>query len=281
MKHKTPFSHPVGRLLVSILVFGSIAGCSQHDASDDKPDPKLVDAVIEQLQDSGKLDTAVKNSIRHLLEERRQADAKAAKTHKQRLIEKAREMPAPDIHDEHVFGNPDAMVSMIEYADFECPFCKRFHGTPQQVQKQFGDKVNLIYRSMPLSSHGEAATLEARAGECVARLGGNDAFWKYSNDLFEYTDTNGRGLRKGQTIYSLAADQGIEKNKLKDCLTDPAIQARIDANLESARKLGITGTPTTIVRNNKSGAVEIVSGAAQAKQLEDAINKVRQEAAAP
>lgn len=274
MKYKYPLRHPVGHLLVGLFALASLVGCGQSDKPADKASPQLVDAVIQQLQDSGKLDTAVKDSIRHLLEERQQADAKAAESRRAQMNAKLSKMPAPDPGKEHLLGNPSAAVSLIEYADFECPFCKRFHEVPQQVQQQFGDQVNLIYRSMPLSSHGEAAFLEARAGECAARIGGNDVFWKYSNDLFHYSQSNGKGLGDGQSVHTLAAKYKLDSNTFQACLDNPATGKILDHNLQTARDLDITGTPTTLVRNNKTGAVEVVNGAGSAAQLAAAIEKV-------
>ena len=274
MKHKYPLRHPVGHLLVGLFALASLVGCGQSDKPADKASPQLVDAVIQQLQDSGKLDTAVKDSIRHLLEERQQADAKAAESRRAQMNAKLSKMPAPNFGKEHLLGSPNAPVSLIEYADFECPFCKHFHETPQQVQQQFGEQVNLIYRSMPLSSHGEVAFLEARAGECAARIGSNDVFWKYSNDLFHYSQSNGKGLGDDQSIHTLAVKYKLDSDTFQACLDNPATGKILDHNLQTARDLGITGTPTTLVRNNKTGAVEVVNGAASAAQLTAAIEKV-------
>lgn len=265
---------PIGLLLVSLLAAALLAGCGQTKEQTENVNPKLVDAVIQQLQDSGKLDDAVEESLHHLVEKRQEKQAEAQKKRLDALKQKASEMAAPDISKEHVLGNPDATVSMIEYSDFECPFCKRFHETPQEVQKKFGEQVNLIYRSMPLSFHGEAAVLEARAGECAARVGSNKVFWEYGNDLFKYSESNGKGLGDNQSIYTLASKYKLDKSKFKACLDDPATQKQIDDNLKSASDLGISGTPTTIVRNNKTGATEVVVGARSADQLEAAVNKV-------
>lgn len=274
MKHETSIFRRIGLLMAPIIAATLLAGCGASKAQAEDVDPQLVDAVIQQLQDSGKLDDAVKDSLRNLAMERQKQRAEAQQKRLEKLEKKASKLTISDLSKEHVLGNPDALVTMIEYSDFECPFCKRFHGTPQKVQEKFGDKVNLVYRSMPLSFHGHAAVLEARAGECAARLGGNEVFWKYSNDLFKYSQSNGKGLGEGETIYTLAAKYDLNKEKFKACLKDPAIEQRIKQNLETAGGLGITGTPTTIVRNNKTGATEVVVGARSVEHLTAAVNKV-------
>ena len=81
---------------------------------------------------------------------------------------------------DHIRGNPDAAVTIVEYADFECPFCKRFHFTMQQVVRDYDGKVAWVYRQFPLDQLHTKARKEAVASECAAEIGGNDAFWKYT-----------------------------------------------------------------------------------------------------
>ena len=92
---------------------------------------------------------------------------------------------------DHIYGNPDAPISLIEYSDFECPYCKRFHVTAKSVVEAFDGKVNWVYRHFPLAFHNPGAQKQAEASECASELGGNDAFWKYTDALYARTKSGG------------------------------------------------------------------------------------------
>jgi protein-disulfide isomerase len=92
---------------------------------------------------------------------------------------------------DHIRGNSNAKVMMVEYSDTECPFCKRFHATLNQVLSAHTAKgdVAWVYRHNPLAIHPRAQK-EAEATECAAEQGGNTAFWKYLDRLIEVTPSN-------------------------------------------------------------------------------------------
>lgn len=96
-------------------------------------------------------------------------------------------------NDQVFIGEEKNSVYVVEYSDLECPFCKRFHETMLEVMKEFdarGEEVTWIYRHFPLDQIHSKARKEAEATECAAELGGNDAFWKYTNKLMEITPSN-------------------------------------------------------------------------------------------
>jgi len=99
---------------------------------------------------------------------------------------------APVSANDHILGNPDAKIVIVEYSDTECPFCKRFHTTLKQIMKEYGAKgdVAWVYRSFPIPSLHPKAQKEAEALECAAELGGNTAFWKYTDRIYEITPAN-------------------------------------------------------------------------------------------
>ncbi|MFH0873893.1 MAG: thioredoxin domain-containing protein [Candidatus Komeilibacteria bacterium] len=172
--------------------------------------------------------------------------------------------------DEHITGSVNAKVVLIEYSDYECPYCKNFDTTMQQVVKAYGNKVAWVYRHFPLSFHANAQK-EAEASECVASLGGNDAFWSFSKKLYERTTSNGTGFAL-TALGPLAKEVGVDQNKFQTCLDSGQFTAKVNTDLSEGQAAGITGTPGTIIVVDGK-AKSIIPGAlplAQVKALIDA-----------
>jgi protein-disulfide isomerase len=160
--------------------------------------------------------------------------------------------------DDHILGNPEAPVRIIEYSDFQCPFCKRFHPTMKQIMDEYGKtgEVALVYRHFPLSFHPNAMPA-AIASECVAKLGGNDKFWNFHDQLFANQDKLSSDL-----YLSLAKQLGVNENEFKSCLTDPAIAARVNQDEAEGGSAGVEGTPATFIngKNLDGGAIPYDQG---------------------
>lgn len=110
---------------------------------------------------------------------------------------------------DHTKGNKNADVVMIEYSDFECPFCKQFQPTVKQILDNYKDKILFVYRHYPLPFHANAQK-EAEASECASEFGGNDGFWKYAEAIYERTSSNGTGFALSK-LDPLALELGISK----------------------------------------------------------------------
>jgi predicted DsbA family dithiol-disulfide isomerase len=91
----------------------------------------------------------------------------------------------PVTSDDHIFGNKDAEVTIVEYTDMECPFCARVHPTMKKLVEDYDGKVNWVVRHYPLDAIHENARLKAEAAECAWEQGGDEAFFKYTDELFE------------------------------------------------------------------------------------------------
>jgi protein-disulfide isomerase len=140
----------------------------------------------------------------------------------------------------HIKGNPNARVTIVEFSDFECPFCGRIHPTLDRIISE-RDDVNWVYRHFPLSSIHSNAMNASIASECVAKLGGNDAFWSFADSLF----LNQRNL--GQTLYEGEAQKlGINLSDFRSCLEDDSIAQIVKDDLSEASSIGGRGTPFSV-----------------------------------
>src|SRR3989338_3732981 len=94
--------------------------------------------------------------------------------------------------DDHILGNINAKIIIVEYSDLECPFCKVFHETMHQVVEKSNGDVAWVYRHYPIAQLHPKAFCEAEATECSFEQKGNDGFWKYTDQLFKITPSNNK-----------------------------------------------------------------------------------------
>ncbi len=164
----------------------------------------------------------------------------------------AGDLPPVDLKNDHVFGEKDAPISVVEYSDFECPFCKRHHPTLQALVDESDGKVNWVYRHYPLSFHPNAEPA-ALASECVTEQGGNDAFWKFADKLFE---------NHGEWAYEkYVGELGLNTSKFNSCFESKKYSDLIQKQMAGGSAAGVQGTPGNIVVNNTTGETRLVSGA--------------------
>jgi protein-disulfide isomerase len=177
---------------------------------------------------------------------------------------KAASSVKPTDDKDHILGNPNASVKLIEFSDFECPFCKRVHSTLKRIMTEYGDsgKVAWIYRHFPLDTLHKKARKEAQASECANELGGNDAFWAYADRLFEITPSND-GLDLS-LLPKIAKEIGLDRGTFETCLAGDASGGKyadhIESNVQDAIASGGTGTPYIVVIA-PNGEVFPISGA--------------------
>jgi protein-disulfide isomerase len=165
----------------------------------------------------------------------------------------------PVTSDDHVRGDLNkAQVVLVEYSDFECPYCKTFAPTTSKILTTYGDKVALVYRHFPLSFH-QNAQKEAEASECVADLGGDKAFWSFHDKIFERTTSNGTGFALDK-LGALAKEVGVNQTKFQTCLDSGTFTKKVQDEETGGTAAGINGTPGTIILA-KDGTKSMISGA--------------------
>ncbi len=134
-------------------------------------------------------------------------------------------------------GDEGAPVTIVEFSDFQCPYCKQATPAVEQILKEYKSEVRIIFKHLPLPSH-PLAFKAAEAAACAAQQG---KFWPYHNRLFGSTDLSADSLRK------IALELGMDAGRFNACVESEAARAVVLSNLQEARRLGIHGTPTFIV----------------------------------
>ncbi|MEK7148078.1 MAG: DsbA family protein [Patescibacteria group bacterium] len=162
------------------------------------------------------------------------------------------------INKDHIRGSANAEIVIIEYSDTECPYCKVFHNTMQEVMSTYDNKVAWVYRHFPIPQLHSRAMKEAEATECVAELGGNDIFWKYLDKIFATTNSND-SLDPAQ-LPKLAASLDIPQDKFNTCLNSGKYSEAIKNSMAEAAKAGAQGTPYSIIIT-KDDKKDIINGA--------------------
>jgi len=235
-------------------------------------DPELVnqvrEAVMKELRDSGAMDRAVDAGIVRYLDRER---AEAAQRERQATDTRATALRPVAKGRDHIRGNPNAPVTLVEYSDFECPFCKRFHLTAKQLVNESKGQVRWVYRHFPLDElHPVKARKEAAAAECAAELGGNDAFWKFADRFYELTPSNNR-TDIDKVLPQIAREIGLDSAKFASCLASGKHDQRVNEDQQNAVATGGRGTPWSLIVS-KGGKIYPLSGAqpyATIKQLVD------------
>jgi protein-disulfide isomerase len=172
---------------------------------------------------------------------------------------------APKVENsEHIRGNKNAKVTLIEYSDFECPFCARFHPTMLKVMEEYGDKVKWVYRHYPLSFHPNAQKA-GEASECVAKQLGEEGFVSFSDKIFEENNKAG-GRLSPEIIEEVATSTGVNMTDYKKCLDSGEMAKKVTDSLAGGTAAGINGTPGTIVLTD-SGDAELIPGALPYEQV--------------
>jgi len=250
---------------VMICALLAVNPASARDPGAATPDEALVkqvtEAVIKALQEDGQvLDKAIDQGIQRYLD-RQKAEREAARAEKVRLAqEKAKQVRHPSADRDHIRGNPKAIISLIEYSDFECPYCKRFHDTANKLLAAHGDELNWVWRHYPLNFHNPGTQSESEAAECAAELGGEDAFWRYTDAIIGRTTSGGKGFPSDQ-LTPLATELGLDSQRFQQCLDSGRYADRVAEDLKEGASIGITGTPGNILLNNETGEVRVLSGA--------------------
>jgi len=158
------------------------------------------------------------------------------------------------------FGKKDAAVQVIEFSDFQCPFCAKAATTVSELKKKYGSKINLAFRQYPLPMHQEARPT-AEASLCVNEQS-SEKFWKFHDLAFKnYETLNAANLEK------FAKDSGADVAKFKECVASKKFAQAVQSDLDYGNKIGVKSTPTFFING------QIVSGALPLEAFSEIIDE--------
>jgi protein-disulfide isomerase len=156
-----------------------------------------------------------------------------------------------DVGQAPVFGKKDAPITIVEFSDFQCPFCSRAAETVTQLKKKYGNKIQLAFKHFPLPMHQQARPA-SEASMCVNEQS-TDKFWKFHDAAFKNQDK----LDKA-SLEKYAKDAGADMKKFNECIESKKFADYVQKDMEYGEKIGVKSTPTFFVNGQiVSGAVPI------------------------
>lgn len=158
-----------------------------------------------------------------------------------------------DVGQSPATGGDNATVTMIEFSDFQCPFCSRAAETVNQVKKKYGNKIKIAFKHFPLPMHREARPA-SEASMCVNEQG-SDKFWKFHDSAFKHQDK-----LDAASLEKYAKESGADVKKYTECMSAKKYADFVQKDMEYGEKLGVKSTPTFFINGQLvSGAVPIES----------------------
>ncbi len=165
--------------------------------------------------------------------------------------------------DDHFRGDPNALVTVVEFSDFQCPYCSSFHQTMLKITQDFPKEVKWVYKHFPLDSIHPFARKAAEASECAAD---QNKFWEYTDELFVKQREISPAL-----FTEIAGTTGLDRNQFNSCLESGKYASRVEADYQQGIKAGVRGTPGSFV-NGQS-----LAGAVPYNEMKSMINELLNE----
>jgi len=248
-------------LLATLVIFA--AACTNKDSLKKmlKENPDIITEAIEANPDKfiDALNNAVKKSQEVIAKRRDEEESKA-------LEDSFNNPLVPQIRaDETIRGSKDGAITLVEYSDFECPFCSRGFSTVRELLAEYDGKIRFIYKHLPLSFHRQAM-LASQYYEAI-RLQSAEKAFKFHDAI--YADQ--RGLENGEKfLKAKALAVGADMARLAKDVKSEAVMKRIKEDMDEAAKFGFQGTPGFLVNGVP------VKGAYPKQHFVDIINKLQE-----
>jgi protein-disulfide isomerase len=147
---------------------------------------------------------------------------------------------------DHTLGPADAPVTLVEYGDFQCPYCHRAHSITMELQRRFGDQLRFVFRNFPVSELHPHAAHAAESAESVAVHTGEGAYWRMHDAIFEHQQDSDEAL-DDEHLLRYAAQSGADPAAVKRDLASGTYRPRVRDDFVSGVRSGVTGTPTFFI----------------------------------
>jgi protein-disulfide isomerase len=234
-------------LLITVL---PLFACSPpHDSIDKylQDNPEVLEDAIEQhlTKHPETLFIAIEQNPESFMAAAHKASLEQKRQRRQQQLDEAFANPkTPEIVSKRViFGNPDAPVTIVEYSDFQCPYCAKVTPTLTKVMTDYGDRVRLVYKHMPLDFH-DLSKPAATYFEAIA-LQDQEKAREFHDALF---DNQQAFSQQGESyLQQTAQGLGVDMEKLSQDLQSDQVTARIDADIAEAQAFGFQGTPAFLI----------------------------------
>jgi protein-disulfide isomerase len=199
---------------------------------------------VEQMFGGGGMATQSSDDIRELV---KQEAVEAAREEVFRLLRQKAGVKIyllpPALHVDYdpgrVRGNPDAKITIVEFSDFQCPYCERAYFMVKALLKKYEGKIKLSYRDLPLVEMRSDVQGTAEAARCAGEQG---QFWAYHDVLFQNQDAYGQ-----EAFQQFAADLGLNLDRFTACMESGKFKPLIQADYKEGIRLGATGTPAFFI----------------------------------
>lgn len=236
---------------------------------------KLKQEIMQELLQSEAFRQKITEVIR-AYETQKVAQAQSEIPNQRRVIttEIQKKLRPVALERDQIYGKSDAIISIIEFSDFECPYCRKVHPILRRLVDESQGQINWVFRHFPLATHKPNALHEAEVAECAGHLGNVAGFWKFTDALFQQPH---RGKQDRQAMIEKAAQAAaLNPEQLAACLKRVAIKDKVNADEAEALSLGLQGTPANILLNHKTGQVQLRQGAATLETFKADIQQLLQ-----
>jgi protein-disulfide isomerase len=151
---------------------------------------------------------------------------------------------------DHAQGPADAAVTLVEYGDYQCPYCGHAYPIVKALQQRLGDRLRFVFRNFPITEIHEHALHAAEAAESAGALGGEPAFWAMHDAIYEHQQDSSASLTDRKLV-QYAATLGIDATRVASELASGAREARVHADFMGGIRSGVNGTPTFFVNGTR------------------------------